>query len=294
MATGYTNSLSERDNFQQVAQSEGLSGGSLTKRDRQRRQKKRARMRGESPAPYSAPGTGQTPFMAQGQGVGSTTTPPPQNMGFDSRGQGGQGGFHPQGGMPTIGHMPGPLGNVNQPGLMLDADDPVGMFTDILGDDLAGSFATRFYGGTYNPRALGVALGKSNLDQDVLAFGQQLAQQLTGQAGMGAFMDPTTIVASLFNIASQITPQNPGDGPLASIATQNPLEALQTFKTALQGAVQALMPDESWQALSDLIDMYGAQYMQQWKHRPPEDARNQSGNIIGFIQQQLGPNFGLF
>lgn len=292
-----TGSLSGQDDFRQVYQQQ-LSGGtapapaadtSEVGKRKKRRARRDERRSAAAPAPYS-PGSGGVP----GNMPGGATAPPVSGTSAPGVAMsGGQGVYHNQGGAPTIGTMPGPFGQKNQAFNVTAAHDPFTFFGAELGPGQEGGFANQFFANSYDPYNLSVAMGRSPLDQDVLNFGHSLAQSLMGEAGMGKFMDPMSIIASVFKIAGSVNANTPGAGPLSVIATQDPGRALQTFLGVLQGAVQGILPEESWSALQSTIQQYAAEYMQQWGSRPMEETNN-GQNIIGYIASKLGPNFGIY
>jgi hypothetical protein len=296
---------SGQDDFKQVYQA-GLGKGTDTGAPpaepltgRAKRKARRARRNAAAPPPtYSE--TSATPYSGR-TGTGTTASPGQPSQGAVDTGvynpgdlQVGHTGYHNQGLMPNVATMPGPFANKNTAFGITAAQDPYTFFGTELGPGNEGGYANQFYAQTYDPYNLSVALGRSPLDNDVLNFGHQLAQQLMGQAGMGKMMDPMSIIASVFKIAGSANLNDPGSGPLAAIATMNPSDAFRTFMTVLQGAVGGLLPEESMKSLQAMMQMYFAQYMQQWGGRPLEDQKNQSQNVISYIASKLGPNFGIY
>jgi hypothetical protein len=280
------------------AESQGLSGPTGTPETAATgapggRKKKRAARRAERRA---AVGTGQvptpqTPFPPQGQGVGRTSAPA---GGGNQPVSGGQTNYPSTTGPgPNFNAVVSPFNDTSQPFIQTMVSNPQFLYGEYLGANPA-DFASQFYGSMYDPQAIGTALGRNvSSNEAIVNFGAQLAQQLTGQAGMGRGLDPQYLIAQLFNQASQAYSGN-GVGPLAAMASMDPGTALSTFLDVLRGAVGSIMPEDSFNALLATINRYASDYIMQWGHRPPEEEKRSGGNIISYIQQHLGANFGLF
>lgn len=241
-------------------------------------------------APPAAPGSeaaGAAPAMNTSGGPGVST-----------QGFGGTPGMQNQ--MPVKMNYTAPFTGISDAYGELLSQDPQTMFGEALGLNATApaAFAQQWYGSHYNPYDLAVALGGDVGSTDAIVnYGARLAQELTGQAGMGGGIDPRYILSSLFHNAMQVKPgQAMGGGPagpLQAMATMDPGNALQAFMKILQGAIGNIVPQDTFNALVQEINALGVQYITQWGHQPPEQEAKNGGGIINYIASKLGPSFGL-
>jgi len=195
----------------------------------------------------------------------------------------------------------GPLGTLQPHGQIIAANDPQALYGQLLPGGSA-SRAAGFYAGAFDPHAIAAASGLGGLvqgNQDYLMVGQELANEFTGGAGAGKFLNPVQMMQNITQYAQQVmSAVRGGDtvwsgGPLAQIGSMDPPDALNAFISIVQGAMASTMPEDIAAAYADMLRRVGSQYIDQWMQNPIENDEMPGAGIINFLIQKLGPTMGL-
>lgn len=255
-----------------------------------------------SPGPggiYTPPGGGSTvtqPGLG-GYGMGASTSGSSPGLSSGGTAPSASGAV---GGVVNQSPIPGPLGGLYTQGQKLAATDPAYLYGQMLPGG-SGSNAAIFYGQNFDPAALGAASGvgaNMQTNQDYMAVGKAIFDQMSGAAGAGKFLNPQAMMTNLLSYASSMTEKNAesgqvGFGPLAALASMEPSQALSAFISLVRGAMTSTMPETVLQGYLLQIQRVGQQYIDRWGSQPIETEGNTGMNIIKYIAQTMGASGGL-
>lgn len=239
------------------------------------------------------PGYGQS-----GQGVGSTTAPG-QTIGAAGRDAAAQGLKSPN----PLTNLGGAYGTLSPQGQTWAAYDPTLSYGTYFSDLGSGSNTADFYASYFDPTSLGIAAGMGDAigtsNANVVAFGKSIADMMSGQQGLGQYLDPHTLVANVLTSAASVNAKDVQSGainaanPLASLATMPPQSQITTLTDILQGALASVMPQDSLQSYIATLKLIARGYIDQVAHMPIEQVERSGMNVAKYLMQKLGPDFGL-
>lgn len=194
----------------------------------------------------------------------------------------------------------GAYGNLSDLGQIQAAANPVVSYGTYFNDLGPGSNTANFYASYFDPVSLGIAaglggeIGTSNAN--IIAFGKSIADMMSGQQGLGQYLDPHTLVANVLTSAAGMTSknlQNDPSNPLAQLASQTPAQQIDTLMGILRGALASVMPADSLNSYLETLNRIAMQFVGQAGQMPVEDLERSGMNVARFLMQQLGSDFGL-
>lgn len=285
----------------------GVTPGSKADRDRKKKRAARKALQGTGQTAYGdssfdtggRKGYNPPPGYGQGgQGVGSTTAPG-QTVGAAGRDAAAQSLKSPN----PLTNLGGAYGTLSPEGQTWAAYDPTLSYGTYFSDLGSGSNTANFYASYFDPTSLGIAAGMGDAmgtsNANVIAFGKSIADMMSGQQGLGQYLDPHTLVANVLTSAASVNAKDVQSGavnaanPLAALASQPPQTQISTLTDILQGALASVMPQDSLQSYIATLKLIARGYIDQVAHMPIEQVERSGMNVAKYLMQKLGPDFGL-
>lgn len=167
----------------------------------------------------------------------------------------------------------------------------------------AGSATAGELANIFNPydKILGLGMDRPTSNVDWVNLGASLMGGPQGTTG-GAQLDPKSLMTNMVSaIVNEVNSMKSGGkgysgggyNPLAELAHMDPMEALQSFSSMVQGMLSGTMPDNEIQGFTNYLMRVGQQFAQSFYHGDSAQQQADGASFITALVQQLGPSLGL-
>jgi len=275
-------------------------------------------------APYTPPASGGvsgTRFGGSGiappSGTGASRGIQPQSISAATARQGSGGSADYGGAIHGVeSQMHGPIGSYvsdyfeNPMAGSMVAGDPYAQSNILMQQQYGlpyGSNAAGIYADYLNPQDKWAGLGieQPGNNSDWIALGEQLMGQASNGPGGGTQLNPKVMIGNIVQTVLAETQaqakggegsggsQDPMYNPLRALVNQDPMTALNSFASIVEGALKGTMPAEQLSGYVAWLKQVGGQFAMEWLHGDIRQMASQGENFITHLVDKLGPTLGL-